>query len=120
MEYPDISIGPDQWIKWVELDPTDQQVFYIDHLLEPAEPFWRALETDCVAACCGIGAFVLWPDDIAAAAAAIDRQKLVADLLGLKEAVIRSKAQTVGSSRLNNLFDRQVFLRLTDHILSCL
>lgn len=120
VETKDISIGQDRWIKWVELDPNDNNLFDIDPWLEPTKQFWQNLETECVAACCGIDAFGLWPEDIKSAAQAFNREELVVHLSKLKDEVGQAKNNIVASKRLNNLFDRQVFLQLIDHVLMCI
>jgi hypothetical protein len=116
----DISIGPDKWINWVELDPLDKNLFEIDDYLEPVREFWLRLETDCMAECCGIDAFVLWPENIRFAAANLDVDYLKACFERLREEIIQSDCKIVNSKRLNNLFDKKVFLQLIDHIRSCL
>jgi len=40
----------------------------IDPELKALEPMWRALETSCVAGCCGLDAFDFSPENIASAA----------------------------------------------------
>lgn len=114
----DISIGQHQWIKWVELDPNDESLFNIDILLESTEQFWRFLETECVPGCCGIHAFALWPKDIQNASKHFDRKELKVQLSRLKDEVVQVDKSIVVSNRLNNLFDKSVFIQLIDHILS--
>lgn len=116
----DISIGPDKWIKWVGLVESENNLFDMDEYLEPTKEFWLRLETDCVAACCGINAFVLWPENIRFAAADLDVDYLKACFNRLRKVIIESDCQIVNSTRLNNLFHKKVFLQLIDHILNCL
>src|SRR4029453_8371153 len=113
----DISIGQDKWITFVDIAgrPYDQAVS-IDHLIAPMDSFWSVLETNCVAQCCGIDAFSLWPEDIATACLSHDRETLTSGLASLREFVEQSIGDTFVSSRLNNLFDKQVILKLIEHI----
>ncbi len=120
VETKDISIGQDKWIKWVELDPNEPDLFNIDDLLEPLEQLWKNLETQCVAVCCGIDAFALWPEDIQNASKYLDKEELRGHLTGLKSQLARLNKNIVVSTRLNNLFDKKGFLQLIDHILRCL
>jgi hypothetical protein len=116
VETKDISIGQDRWIKWVELGPNDADLYNIDHLLEPLEQLWQNLETECVAACCGINAFALWPEDIENASKHLDTINLKDHLLQLKKDLTQVDKNIIVSKRLNNLFDKQVFIQLLDHI----
>lgn len=116
----DINIGPNQWISWVEPDFAAQSPVSIDELLAPSRPFWDQLEVLCVADCCGIEAFALWPDDVQAAAAAVGLDEVKSQLQQLRAAIRGLDSQIVAVSRLNNLFDRRVFLQLLDHLLACL
>jgi hypothetical protein len=113
----DISIGENAWIKWVDFEPGDNEILEIDELLKPTFDFWSALETECVAGCCGIGAFSFWKEGIVRAAADFGNIKLQSHLSDIKEQLIKSGKTTVSSTRLNNLFHKEVFIELLDHIL---
>lgn len=119
LETNDISIGQDKWIKWIELDPNDESLFNVDQLFEPTEQFWKYLETECVAACCGIDAFALWPEDIKNASKHFDLTELKDQLSTMKDDVVQVYKNVIISKRLNNLFDKKVFIQLIDHISSC-
>src|SRR2546430_2761473 len=99
----DISIGQDKWITFVDISnrPYERAVS-IDHLISPMESFWSALETNCVAGCCGIDAFSLWPEDLEAASSSQERKAIASALASLREFVEKSDADTFVSSRLNN------------------
>jgi hypothetical protein len=116
VETKDISIGQDRWIKWVELDPNDADLYNLDHLLEPLEQLWQNLETECVAACCGIDAFALWPEDIENASKDLNTIELKNHLVQLKKDVSQVGTNIIVSKRLNNRFDKKVFIQLVDHI----
>lgn len=112
----DISIGKDEWIAFIDVDGRQEHAISVDPLITPLEPFWTALETDCVSACCGIDAFSLWPEDIHRASSTVDRRALKDGLVSLRQFVEVSGSDIFVSQRLNNYFDRQVLLRIIDHI----
>jgi hypothetical protein len=101
LETDDISIGQERWIKWVQLDPDDKDLYYIDHLLEPLEPLWKNLETECVAACCGIGAFALWPEDIQIVSKHLNSKELKLHFLKMKNELLLIEQKIVVSKKLN-------------------
>jgi hypothetical protein len=115
----DISIAENNWIKWIEFDPIDDNaILEVDSLLEPTFDFWDGLETECVAGCCGIDAFAFWEDDIMRSSNKVDTTQLVGDLKNVKTALIKSAKTIVLSNKLNNLLDKEVFIKLVDHILT--
>ena len=113
----DISIGQDKWIRWKNFDHVPGNLLSIDSLLESSWPFWSNLETQCVAACCGIDAFSFWPENIKKASQKMDKQKLISALTSLKYEILRSDTDVIISSKLNNIFEKSVFALLLDHIL---
>lgn len=112
----DISIGKDKWITFIELDGRQDGAIELDEILKPIEPFLNSLETECVAACCGIDAYALWPENIAAAA----KESVVPDLLGsidtARQRIVETGGDSFVSHRMNNYFDRRTLLQLIDHI----
>lgn len=113
----DISVGKDQWIKWIELDH-EEPTTNIDSNLELTESFWKLLETECVSACCGIDAFALWRKDIRNAKKQLNDPRITYQFEQLKTNILSIETQTVSSSYLNNLFDKGVFTQLLDHIIN--
>lgn len=112
----DIGLGKDQWITWVDVDTSIAQPFNIDPLLESTKPFWQAIETECVSACCGIQAFAFWPEDIKKASAQFDQQTLCRDFDMLMQQISQRPETELSSLFLNNLFTKTVFLELIRHI----
>lgn len=112
-----ISIGENQWLVFDEIDsrPPYQDVS-IDHLITPLDSFWSALETDCVADCCGIDAFSFWPDAIAKACQSHDREEIASGLASLHEFIEQSTGDLFGSSRLNSHLPKYMILKLIEHI----
>ena len=115
----DISIGENAWIEFIELDDQQKIAIELDEILKPIEPFLNLLETECVAACCGIDAYALWPEDIAVA----KTQSCISDLSRVIGTVREQIGGTDGASfvshRMNNFFHRKTLLQLVDHIAKC-
>ena len=112
----DISIGKDKWITFIELDGGQSSAIELDEILKPIEPFVTSLETECVAACCGIGAYALWPEDIATAAKHTDRAELRRCLDAVQTHIAKTNGDTFVSQRMNNFFHRATLLELFNHI----
>ncbi|HVJ69793.1 MAG TPA: DUF6331 family protein [Caulifigura sp.] len=116
----DISIGEDKWIKFISVADRRETAIELDPILEPIMPFLTALETDCVAECCGIDAFALWPDDLERAARQFDRATLLQQLDAVLKRVAIADGGTFVSHRLNNYFDRDVLNQLLNHLAASL
>ncbi|MBZ5796103.1 DUF6331 family protein [Burkholderia contaminans] len=115
----DICIGPDRWIEFGDLSGGQAQAVAIDPCLAEVMPLIDALETDCVAACCGIDAFGFWPDEIAVAVGARDRDalaRLADDLLSAQRSIDALPSDLVVSARMNQYFRKAVVLELLAHI----
>ena len=112
----DISIGKDKWITFIDVVGRQENAVSIDDMLTPLDSFWKALETECVAACCGIDAFALWPDDIRRVSAHSDAKLLAEALASLRRFVESTASDAFVSQKLNNYFDRRVLLQIIDHI----
>ncbi|WP_321856601.1 DUF6331 family protein [Burkholderia cenocepacia] len=115
----DISIGPDRWIECGDLAGGHKHAIDIDPHLAAVMPSIDALETNCVAGCCGIDAFGLWPDEIAVALDTWDPDaltRLVDDLLSVEHAIEALPSDIVVSMRINQYFRKTVMLALLAHI----
>jgi len=113
----DISIAKDQWIL-VEPLPKAPHT-HIDTFLAPAMPFLLSLETDCVAACCGIDAFCLWPEAIYKSLAAMqpdEVRKLASAITTIQNQLEQSPFDIFISSRMNQCFEKSVLLALLTHL----
>lgn len=113
----DIYIGETERIPWVDFDPAGNNLFEIDYIVAKHDDFWTFLQIFCVPECCGIDAFRFYPDDIKNAAVHADKELLKSDLSALKNDLLRSDKKIVISSRLNNLIDKTVFIKLLNHII---
>ena len=120
MTTKDICIGKDKWIKWVEFNPTEKELFDIDSLLDETWNFWKLLETECVVECCGIDAFYFGAEDIQKALTDFDNLNLVKQMRLLKREIQGNHCSIIISSKFNNLFDKSVFTQLLEHILKTL
>ncbi len=114
----DISVGPDRWITFIDLEERQSAAIEIDEILKPVFPFLELLENDCVAECCGIDAYTLWPDDIVEACRQFDPLELLQKIEQIRKRVSDTDGDVVVSHKINNYFDKGVFLRLIDHITS--
>jgi hypothetical protein len=113
----DICIGQDEWIQWIAFDPRTDSELEIDDLLNLTNALWTNLETACIAACCGINAFDLWPDNIKKASKDLDQDTLLQNLVAVRNTVAASKMELVSSDKLNLVCHRQVFVALLDHVI---
>lgn len=112
----DIHIGETERIHWVDFDTSSNDLFEIDYIIAKHKDFWTFLQFFCIPDCCGLDAFRFYPDDIKNAASHADKELLKSDLLKLKIDLLGSNKDIIISSRLNNLVDTTVFIRLIDHI----
>lgn len=112
----DISISENLWIDWIEFDYRASNPKDIDDFLEPTMKLWNRLEVHCVAGCCGIDAFSFWREDIKNAVADLDQAYFIDELDKLKSKISNLDTEELKSSRINNLFHKNVFLKLIDHI----
>lgn len=115
----DISIGEDCWVEFGNVAGDWAQASPIDPFLEPIMPLIERLETTCVADCCGIDAFALWPEDIQKAVSNLEEQQLetlTTSLLSLHHAIHELPVDLVVSRRINQSFHKDVFLQVLTHI----
>ncbi|GAB3897230.1 hypothetical protein GCM10028803_15500 [Larkinella knui] len=128
-----ISIGPEKGITLLEfsydtdsileinerLGPFSSDItFKYSHVRDSLSEFWNKTEKACMADCCGISAFVLWPEEIVEVVKFIDIETLVRQLERVKEQVLGSDAQIITYRRLNYNFARRSFLELMDYLLT--
>lgn len=115
-----IPIGEDHYIDWIDFDPIASPVFRVDDLNEPLGTFWGRLEIDCMALCCGVDAFNFMPDTILQRTTELDWSRVTTELKSLREQVQQLAEPIVVSGRLNQLFEKSVYLRLLDHLIDTL
>jgi Family of unknown function (DUF6331) len=116
----DIHIGETERIHWVEFDTSSNDLIDVDYIIAKHDDFWTFLQIFCVPDCCGLDAFRFYPDDIANASNHVDKKLLKDDLSKLKQNLLSSDKNIIISSRLNNLVDKAVFIKLLDHIIKYL
>ena len=112
----DIHIGETERIHWVEFDTSSNDLIDVDYIVAKHDDFWAYLQIFCVPDCCGLDAFRFYPEDIKNAASHVDKELLKSDLSKLKIDLLSSEKNIIISSKLNNLVDKTVFIRLIDHI----
>lgn len=116
-----ISVGEDRWILMDEAIPGPGGAERLDLLLQPVMPLLDLLETHCVAECCGIDAYALWPDDIKGAVVKLNvdnRTQLLKCLDCLIDDVQKSQADVFVSMRLNQFFKKDALVELLRHLLA--
>jgi hypothetical protein len=117
----DISIGKDRWITAGDLGTGQTDAVEIDHHLATVMPFIEGLETECVAECCGIDAFGLWPDSIRKVLANMgkaDISKLIVGLTAAQNAIAQMPSDIVVSTRMNQYFRKEALLEILSHMRS--
>lgn len=113
----DIRIGDNKWISFIDLSGRYESAINIDHIIDKTSELWDALETECVAGCCGIDAFSFYPQDIINVVSIMNDSQLEALL---EEAIYQIESlptTVVVSNRLNNYEDKIVFIALLNHLL---
>ncbi|WP_138990034.1 DUF6331 family protein [Larkinella sp. C7] len=128
-----ISIGPEKEIILLDFNYDTDSILEINECLgpfssditfkysnvrDPLSEFWNKTEIACIAGCCGINAFVLWPEEIVEVVKSLDIETLVSQLERVKEQVLVSDAQIITYRRLNYNFARSSFLELMDYLLT--
>ncbi len=113
-----IEIGEGLWIKYVDLSSNEyRNAENLDLYLTVNEKFWSLLETNCVAGCCGIDAFDLYPDEITRVASQFPKSSIESELIEAKKNILNSKSTAFCSKRLNWTFEKSVLIELVDHII---
>lgn len=115
----DISIGKDEWLVFHDITHLSTDPVELDDALSPIRPFLDALETECVAECCGVDAYGFWQADIEQAVAQFNCEELLQSLKSVRQYAAETNSDLLVSHRMNNLFHRKTFLELIDHILKC-
>jgi len=111
-----ILIGNNLFIEELPVDYSGK-LLDLDPYIAPLNTFFDKLEVVCVRECCGIEAFSFMPEDIQKALVGLSAETVITQLKAMQTAIEEQYwCKTVGSTILNNNFDRKVFLRLLDHI----
>lgn len=112
----DILIGKDQWIAFVDISDRRDSAINVDYLLLRVERLWDALETFCMAGCCGIDAFDFYPDNLAMVTTTLGKGNLRSELAYIQNELEDLPGEVFVSSRLNQYFHKSVLLQLLKHI----
>ena len=112
-----ILIGNNLFIEELPVDYTGN-LLDLDPYIAPLNTFFDKLEVECVRECCGIQAFSFIPEDIHKALVGLSAETIVTQLKAMQTAIEGQWwYNAVGSTILNNNFDRKVFLQLLAHII---
>ena len=112
-----ILIGNNLFIEELPID-YNGKLLDLDSYIAPLNTFFDKLEVECVRECCGIQAFSFIPDDIQKALVGLSAETVITQLKAMQTAIEEQYwCKTVGSTILNNNFDRKVFLQLLNHII---
>ena len=112
-----ILIGNNLFIEELPVD-YNGKLLDLDPYIAPLNIFFDKLEVECVRECCGIQAFSFMPEDIHKALVGLSVETVITQLKAMQTAIEEQYwCKTVGSTILNNNFDRKVFLQLLNHII---
>ena len=112
-----ILIGNNLFIEELPVDYSGK-LLDLDPYIAPLNTFFDKLEVECVRECCGIEAFSFMSEDIHKALAGLSAKTVITQLKAMQTAIEEQYwCKTVGSTILNNNFDRKVFLQLLNHII---
>lgn len=114
-----IQIDDDRWIDFISLDGRRDQAVNIDQHIKGLLPLFDMLEMRCVAECCGFDAFDFTRSAIIEASQYLDPAKLHYACTQGATAIEHIESTVVLSTRMNNLADKQVMIRLLNHISQC-
>ncbi|AJD51710.1 hypothetical protein SAMN02744133_104255 [Thalassospira xiamenensis M-5 = DSM 17429] len=116
----DISIGKDLWIKFRNINEGRESAVHIDPFMDELADFWKSIETNCEAKCCGIDAFCFWPEEILKNTENLNYENAVSELKNLRQKIMEFESKVVVSDSLNNYFNKITFVELLDHIIDVL
>lgn len=112
-----ILIGNNLFIRELPID-YNGKLLDLDPYIAPLNAFFDKLEVECVRECCGIEAFSFMPENIHKALVGLSSESIVTQLKAMQTAIEEQWwYNTVGSTILNNNFDKKVFLQLLAHII---
>ena len=112
-----ILIGNNLFIEELPID-YNGKLLDLDSYMAPLNAFFDKVEVECVRECCGIQAFSFMPEDIHKALVGLSSESILTQLKAIQTAIEEQYwCKTVGSTILNNNFDRKVFLQLLNHII---
>lgn len=112
----DIRIAEDQWIRHVDISGRQARAVDIDPLVKPLQPFWDLLVVYCQFDCCGFDALCFFPEHLRVSSEELADPSLPEKIGKLHSFVLNSWSDVFVSETLDNFFDRDVLLKLLDHI----
>ncbi len=97
-----------------------EKAIRIDEWMVELQPLWAALETDCVAACCGLDAFVFWPEAIQNNTRHLPKAPLIAQLKIFQNKIENIYGNDLVSFRLNSYFTKNTLLHFLAYLIGVL
>lgn len=116
---PHIDLGNGQIIVLGELKADFKQALSLDLMAPDLLPLWTALETFCVAGCCGADAFDFSPEQLSIARLALSADavsKIQQQLQSLNTLLTQPGPEVVVSHRMNQYLSRSAAQQLLGHI----
>ena len=116
---PHIDLGNGQIIVLGELKADFKQALSLDLMAPDLLPLWTALETFCVAGCCGADAFDFSPQHLSIARRALGADavnKIQQQLQSLNTLLTQPGPEVVVSHRMNQYLSRSAAQQLLGHI----
>ena len=116
---PHIDLGNGQIIVLGELKGDFKQALSLDLMAPDLLPLWTALETFCVAGCCGADAFDFSPEQLSIARRTLGADavsKIQQQLQQLKTLLAQPGPEIVVSHCMNQYLSRSAALQLLGHI----
>lgn len=92
--------GAGAWVTTSPFIPRPEEVLDVDAILGEVGSLWRALETRCVAGCCGLDAFDFSADAVRGVIALEEREPLGAKLADIERRIVGGPATHIKSERL--------------------
>ena len=112
-----IRIGKEKWIPLTDIFSLKEPGVDIDPIIRRLMDMWKALETHCVAECCGLTAFEFWPEDIRKAKASLNSEKVIQDIASVKLELETLSANVFNSEYLSLNIHKNEFVKFLEHLI---
>ena len=115
-----LHIGKNEWIEWKTIIIKTNEAREIDEILNPTKGFWKNIEYNCNAECCGIMAFSFLEKDIWSASLSLNIAELIKNFEKIILKISEIEEQILRSNLINDHMDKHSFQNLLAHILNVL
>ncbi len=116
----DIYISEGKWIHWVDYDASVTDDYDIEDELKEMQPFWNNMMTECVSECCGIHAYDFTKGSVEKAVEKLNKHLVAKQLSKLRDIAANCNNNLISSRTLNHRLKKEVFIKLVNHLQSCL